>query len=155
MVTAVAYRLAEQSRQIVQILSEFRLTTEQLLEVRTERRYGLFVHLALCFTSVSNAAQISFPQVKKRMRAEMENGLSESTQGTATVKMLPTFVQSTPDGTGDMQFDAILEFELPHWRLLHFSLATDYDYVCVTWFIHHDSSASFVIQNTVTSWLWI
>uniref|UniRef100_A0A671YPK7 Hexokinase-2 n=1 Tax=Sparus aurata TaxID=8175 RepID=A0A671YPK7_SPAAU len=34
MVTAVAYRLAEHSRQIAQILSEFRLTTEQLLEVR-------------------------------------------------------------------------------------------------------------------------
>uniref|UniRef100_A0A7N6BIQ1 Hexokinase-2 n=1 Tax=Anabas testudineus TaxID=64144 RepID=A0A7N6BIQ1_ANATE len=33
MVTAVAYRLAEQSRQIAQTLSEFRLTTEQLLEV--------------------------------------------------------------------------------------------------------------------------
>uniref|UniRef100_A0A3Q4BKQ7 hexokinase n=1 Tax=Mola mola TaxID=94237 RepID=A0A3Q4BKQ7_MOLML len=77
MVTAVAYRLAEQSRQIVQILSEFRLTTEQLLEV------------------------------KKRMRAEMENGLSESTQGTATVKMLPTFVQSTPDGTEHGDFLAL------------------------------------------------
>lgn len=34
MVTAVAYRLADQSRQIVQTLAEFRLTTEQLLEVR-------------------------------------------------------------------------------------------------------------------------
>lgn len=34
MVTAVAYRLADQSRQIAQTLSEFRLTTEQLLEVR-------------------------------------------------------------------------------------------------------------------------
>uniref|UniRef100_H2RZL7 hexokinase n=1 Tax=Takifugu rubripes TaxID=31033 RepID=H2RZL7_TAKRU len=37
MVTAVAYRLAEHSRQIAEILSEFRLTTEQLLEVRTVR----------------------------------------------------------------------------------------------------------------------
>lgn len=36
MVTAVAYRLAEQSRQIAQILSEFSLTTEQLLEVRKD-----------------------------------------------------------------------------------------------------------------------
>uniref|UniRef100_A0A674N4L6 Hexokinase-2 n=1 Tax=Takifugu rubripes TaxID=31033 RepID=A0A674N4L6_TAKRU len=40
MVTAVAYRLAEHSRQIAEILSEFRLTTEQLLEVRTVR-WGL------------------------------------------------------------------------------------------------------------------
>ena len=36
MVTAVAYRLAEHSRQIAEILSEFRLTTEQLLEVRKD-----------------------------------------------------------------------------------------------------------------------
>lgn len=34
MVTAVAYRLADHSRQIAETLSEFRLTTEQLLEVR-------------------------------------------------------------------------------------------------------------------------
>ena len=35
MVTAVAYRLADQSRQITQTLEELQLTTEQLLEVRT------------------------------------------------------------------------------------------------------------------------
>lgn len=45
MVTAVAYRLAEQSRQIAQILSEFSLTTEQLLEVRKDA--AVFV-LPLC-----------------------------------------------------------------------------------------------------------
>uniref|UniRef100_I3KK26 hexokinase n=1 Tax=Oreochromis niloticus TaxID=8128 RepID=I3KK26_ORENI len=45
MVTAVAYRLAEQSRQIAQILSEFSLTTEQLLEVRKDA--AVFV-LLLC-----------------------------------------------------------------------------------------------------------
>ncbi|XP_069030166.1 hexokinase-1 isoform X2 [Embiotoca jacksoni] len=77
MVTAVAYRLAEQSRQISQILSEFRLTTEQLLEV------------------------------KKRMRIEIQNGLSKSTQDCATVKMLPTFVRSTPDGTENGDFLAL------------------------------------------------
>lgn len=31
----------------------------------------------------------------------MQNGLSRNTQDSATVKMLPTFVQSTPDGTGE------------------------------------------------------
>lgn len=64
MVTAVAYRLAEHSRQIAQILSEFRLTSEQLLEVRTERLCSVFicvfvcvfVHLSLCVTSLFNAA---------------------------------------------------------------------------------------------------
>uniref|UniRef100_A0A7N9ANC1 Hexokinase-2 n=1 Tax=Mastacembelus armatus TaxID=205130 RepID=A0A7N9ANC1_9TELE len=77
MVTAVAYRLAEQSQQIDQTLSEFCLTTEQLLEV------------------------------KKRMRIEIQNGLSKSTQDSATVKMLPTFVRSTPDGSEHGDFLAL------------------------------------------------
>uniref|UniRef100_A0A4W6FY07 Hexokinase-3 n=1 Tax=Lates calcarifer TaxID=8187 RepID=A0A4W6FY07_LATCA len=77
MVTAVAYRLADQSRQIAETLSEFRLTTEQLLEV------------------------------KKRMKTEIQNGLSKSTQDCATVKMLPTFVRSTPDGTENGDFLAL------------------------------------------------
>uniref|UniRef100_A0A665UB03 hexokinase n=1 Tax=Echeneis naucrates TaxID=173247 RepID=A0A665UB03_ECHNA len=77
MVTAVASRLADQSRQIAETLSEFRLTTEQLLEV------------------------------KKRMREEIQNGLSKSTQECATVKMLPTFVRSTPDGTENGDFLAL------------------------------------------------
>lgn len=34
------------------------------------------------------------------MRTEILNGLSKSTHDSATVKMLPSFVQSTPDGTG-------------------------------------------------------
>uniref|UniRef100_A0A8B9GEW3 hexokinase n=1 Tax=Amazona collaria TaxID=241587 RepID=A0A8B9GEW3_9PSIT len=70
MVTAVAYRLSEQHRLIDETLAEFKLTHEQLL------------------------------QVKKRMRAEMEAGLKKKTHETAKVKMLPTFVRSTPDGTG-------------------------------------------------------
>ena len=43
MVTAVAYRLAEHSREIAQTMSEFRLTTEQLLEVRTERYRSVYL----------------------------------------------------------------------------------------------------------------
>lgn len=73
MVTAVAYRLADQTRQIAQTLAEFRLSKAQLLEV------------------------------KKRMRTEIENGLGKKTHDPATVKMLPTYVRSTPDGTGDQQ----------------------------------------------------
>lgn len=71
MVTAVAYRLAEQARQIQQTLAEFRLSKAQLLEV------------------------------KKRMRVEIESGLGKKTHQEATVKMLPTFVRSTPDGSGE------------------------------------------------------
>lgn len=71
MVTAVAYRLAEQSHQIQNTLEEFRLNKVQLLEV------------------------------KKRMRVEIERGLEKNTHKEASVKMLPTFVRSTPDGTGN------------------------------------------------------
>ncbi|XP_061820255.1 hexokinase-1-like [Nerophis lumbriciformis] len=77
MVTAVAYRLAEQSRQTAKTLSEFRLTTEQLLEV------------------------------KRRMRTEIQNGLSKETHASATVKMLPTFVCSVPDGSENGDFLAL------------------------------------------------
>ncbi|KAG9330231.1 hypothetical protein JZ751_026032, partial [Albula glossodonta] len=70
MVTAVAYRLADQTRQIAETLAEFCLSKDQLLEI------------------------------KKRMRTEIERGLGKKTHETATVKMLPTFVRSTPDGSG-------------------------------------------------------
>lgn len=71
MVTAVAYRLAEQHRQIEETLAHFHLTKEMLLEV------------------------------KKRMRTEMDMGLKKQTNAKAVVKMLPSFVRSTPDGTGE------------------------------------------------------
>lgn len=71
MVTAVAYRLAEQHRQIEETLAHFCLTKEMLLEV------------------------------KKRMRIEMEMGLKKKTNDKAVVKMLPSFVRSIPDGTGE------------------------------------------------------
>ncbi|KAF3852756.1 hypothetical protein F7725_006111 [Dissostichus mawsoni] len=77
MVTAVAYRLTEQARQIQQTMEEFRLSKEQLLEV------------------------------KKRMRVEIERGLKKSSHQEATVKMLPTFVRRTPDGTENGDFLAL------------------------------------------------
>lgn len=39
-------------------------------------------------------------EVMNRFRREMENGLGRDTNPTATVKMLPTFVRSIPDGSG-------------------------------------------------------
>lgn len=74
LVTAWAYRLADQTRQITETLAEFRLSKEQLLEV------------------------------KKRMHTEILHGLSKKNHGTATVKMLPTYVRSTPDGTGNLLY---------------------------------------------------
>ncbi|KAM9858449.1 hexokinase-2 [Aulostomus maculatus] len=77
MVTAVAYRLAAQNRERQQILDTLRLSHEQLLEV------------------------------KRRMSEEMVRGLSKQTHEQASVKMLPAYVRSTPDGTEHGDFLAL------------------------------------------------
>ncbi|KAJ7419514.1 hypothetical protein WISP_53509 [Willisornis vidua] len=77
MVTAVAYRLDAQHKARQKILEPFKLSHEQLLEV------------------------------KERMRMEMEKGLGKETHEEATVKMLPTYVCSTPDGTEKGDFLAL------------------------------------------------
>ncbi|XP_078421926.1 hexokinase-2-like isoform X1 [Cetorhinus maximus] len=77
MVTAVAYRLAKQQKMREEILSAFLLRDEQLLEV------------------------------KKRMRMQMERGLKKETHSAAAVKMLATYVRSTPDGTEKGDFLAL------------------------------------------------
>lgn len=41
-------------------------------------------------------------ELRDKMRAELEHGLKRETQAQATVKMLPTFVCGTPDGTGEV-----------------------------------------------------
>lgn len=40
--------------------------------------------------------------IMARYRREMENGLGRDTNLTASVKMLPTFVRSIPDGSGEL-----------------------------------------------------
>ncbi|XP_056150134.1 hexokinase-2 isoform X2 [Lampris incognitus] len=77
MVTAVAYRLATQHAQRQQILDTLRLNREQLLEV------------------------------KRRMAEEMVRGLTKQSHEQASVKMLPTYVRSTPDGTEQGDFLAL------------------------------------------------
>lgn len=71
MVTAVAYRLAAQRAERQRVLDTLRLSREQLLEV------------------------------KRRLTEEMARGLSKRTHDQTSVKMLPTYVRSTPDGTGE------------------------------------------------------
>jgi hexokinase len=39
--------------------------------------------------------------IMMRFKREMQNGLSRDFNPTATVKMLPTFVRSIPDGSGE------------------------------------------------------
>ncbi|CAG09720.1 unnamed protein product, partial [Tetraodon nigroviridis] len=77
MVTAVAYRCAAQQAERQAILDTLRLSREQLLEV------------------------------KNRMRGSMLEGLSEHTHKDSSVKMLPTYVRSTPDGTEQGDFLAV------------------------------------------------
>uniref|UniRef100_A0A5F8GI25 Hexokinase-2 n=1 Tax=Monodelphis domestica TaxID=13616 RepID=A0A5F8GI25_MONDO len=77
MVTAVAYRLADQHRARQKTLEALKLSYDQLLEV------------------------------KKRMKREMERGLSKETHAAASVKMLPTYVCATPDGTEKGDFLAL------------------------------------------------
>ncbi|XP_042579436.1 hexokinase-2-like [Cyprinus carpio] len=77
MVTAVAYRLAKQHAERQRILDSLRLDRDQLLDV------------------------------KRRMEEEMKRGLAKNTHAAAAVKMLPTFVRSTPDGTERGDFLAL------------------------------------------------
>ncbi|XP_041757274.1 hexokinase-2 isoform X1 [Coregonus clupeaformis] len=77
MVTAVAYRLATQHAERQRILDTLRLSREQLLEV------------------------------KCRMGEEINRGLAKESHDQATVKMLPTYVRSTPDGTEHGDFLAL------------------------------------------------
>ncbi|NXQ29202.1 HXK1 protein, partial [Alaudala cheleensis] len=77
LVTAVALRLASQRRRIHSALGPFLLPPDTLRQVRDS------------------------------MRAELEYGLKRETQANATVKMLPTYVCGTPDGTEKGKFLAL------------------------------------------------
>ncbi|MCJ8747131.1 hypothetical protein PDJAM_G00149850 [Pangasius djambal] len=77
MVTAVAYRLAKQHAERQQVLDTLRLSREQLMEV------------------------------KRRMEVQMKRGLALDTHDSASVRMLPTYVRATPDGTEHGDFLAL------------------------------------------------
>ncbi|XP_069828792.1 hexokinase-3 isoform X2 [Dendropsophus ebraccatus] len=90
-VTAVAQRVAEQRKLIDKILEPFIMTQAKLAEVQ------------------------------KRMRNEMEKGLRKLTQPEAIVKMLPTFVRGTPNGTERGEFLA-LDLGGTNFRVLYMHL---------------------------------
>lgn len=46
--------------------------------------------------------------IAARFEAEMKKGLSSDSNVAASVKMLPTYVNSTPDGTGDSLITAFI-----------------------------------------------
>ncbi|NXF71986.1 HXK3 protein, partial [Sclerurus mexicanus] len=77
MVTAVALRLEAQRRKVNEVLAPLRLSLADL------------------------------EQVQALMRQEMELGLGQETHANASVRMLPTFVCSTPDGTEQGEFLAL------------------------------------------------
>ncbi|XP_034027134.1 hexokinase-2 isoform X2 [Thalassophryne amazonica] len=87
MVTAVASRLAVQHAQRQRVLDTLHLSREQLLEV------------------------------KKRMSEGMVLGLSKQTHKQTSIKMLPTYVRSIPDGTEQGNFLA-LDFGGSTFRVL-------------------------------------
>lgn len=53
--------------------------------------------------------------IMNRFRREMENGLERDTNPTATVKMLPTFVRSIPDGSGRVCIKSLTEIT-DYWK---------------------------------------
>ncbi|XP_077600673.1 hexokinase-2-like isoform X2 [Stigmatopora nigra] len=77
MVTAVALRLAAQKAERQQILDSLHLNEEQLMEV------------------------------KRLISENMVRGLSKNARNQASIKMLPTFVGSTPDGSEHGEFLAL------------------------------------------------
>ncbi|XP_033883108.3 hexokinase HKDC1-like isoform X1 [Acipenser ruthenus] len=77
MVTAVAYRLVSQRKQIDETLAPFKLSRQHLQDV------------------------------KDKMRVELERGLKKDTHHSASVKMLPSYVCGTPDGTERGKFLAL------------------------------------------------
>ncbi|XP_076830872.1 hexokinase HKDC1 [Brachyhypopomus gauderio] len=77
MVTAVAQRLASRRGEVDDTLAGFTLSTAQL------------------------------QQVKEKMGRELERGLQKESHSSASVKMLPTYVHRTPDGTERGKFLAL------------------------------------------------
>lgn len=73
MVTAVAQRLLTQRHEVEQLLAPLRLSRADL------------------------------ERVQALMRQEMERGLGRDSNANASVRMLPTYVCNTPDGTGGGQ----------------------------------------------------
>ncbi|XP_050817720.1 hexokinase-3 isoform X2 [Gopherus flavomarginatus] len=65
-------------------------------------------------------------RVKSRMLEAMERGLSRRTHSQATVRMLPAFIRSTPDGTERGEF-LVLELGDTHLRVLLMELSGDTD----------------------------
>ncbi|NXR88159.1 HXK3 protein, partial [Hypocryptadius cinnamomeus] len=77
MVTAVALRLSAQRRVVDEVLAPLRLSRDDLVKVQA------------------------------LMREEMERGLGKETNASASVRMLPTYVNHTPDGTEQGDFLAL------------------------------------------------
>ncbi|NXX53739.1 HXK3 protein, partial [Scopus umbretta] len=94
MVTAVALRLAAQRREVDQLLAPLRLSRTDL------------------------------ERVQALMRQEMELGLGQETNANASVRMLPTYVRGTPDGTERGDFLA-LDLGGTNFRVLVVRMAED------------------------------
>ncbi|NXO34602.1 HXK3 protein, partial [Locustella ochotensis] len=94
MVTAVALRLAAQRREVNEVLAPLRLSRADL------------------------------EKVQALMREEMDRGLCKETNASASVRMLPTYVSHTPDGTERGDFLA-LDLGGTNFRVLVVHVAED------------------------------
>ncbi|XP_075571936.1 hexokinase-3 [Pelecanus crispus] len=94
MVTAVALRLAARRREVDKLLAPLRLSRTDL------------------------------ERVQALMRQEMELGLGRETNANASVRMLPTYVRGTPDGTERGEFLA-LDLGGTNFRVLVVRVAQD------------------------------
>ncbi|NXE74823.1 HXK2 protein, partial [Cochlearius cochlearius] len=94
MVTAVALRVAAQRREVNQLLAPLRLSRADL------------------------------ERVQALMRREMDLGLGRETNANASVRMLPTYVRGTPDGTERGEFLA-LDLGGTNFRVLVVRVAQD------------------------------
>ncbi|NXS43723.1 HXK2 protein, partial [Balaeniceps rex] len=110
MVTAVALRLAAQRREVDQLLAPLRLSRTDL------------------------------ERVQALMRQEMELGLGRETNANASVRMLPTYVCGTPNGTERGEFLA-LDLGGTNFRVLVVRMTQDGIHV---------ASESYVIPTAVT-----
>lgn len=93
-------------------ISEFSIRTESYSKSCSCSSSPMFKYLqSSCFQIDKYLYSMRFSDetlldITQRFRMELANGLGRDTNPTAVLKMLPTFVRSIPDGSGEIPFPA-------------------------------------------------
>lgn len=69
-----------------------------------DRPYFLFSKMLKALLEKLKLSDEALRQLTKAMRTEMDRGLSTATTDEAEIKMLPTYVTGTPNGTGMFRY---------------------------------------------------